>query len=190
MFGISPRRPSMTHMNFARCKRRILPAGRRKRPARPREQPIFPALEGSRYRIRLLRVLSHSHGRRKNGFGKRSARKQASRAYRAQNIPAGTVFSLVCRLHNVCALHCMEIYSLFAAFSPSYQNDCAFSSIITGFTRLRMDFPLLPSYNALKVSFFAAASPSSFSFEFAIALHSPPVRTLTGGNVKRMIYAY
>jgi len=31
-------------------------------PARPREQHIFPSLEGCRRRIRLLRVLSHSHG--------------------------------------------------------------------------------------------------------------------------------
>jgi len=97
---------------IARCKRKFLPAGGRNSPARPRDQPKYPLLEGSRHRIRLLRVHSHSHGGHLLGADKRKAHGKKSRASVTQVISSAIQLFHVCRLHGavfspvfVCFLH-------------------------------------------------------------------------------------
>ncbi len=87
-------------MDIARCKRYLSP-GRRAHscPARPREQPIDPSLEGSRRRFRLLRVHSHSHGGRIGDERKRFLRGK-QRPDRAESAAA---VLCACGLHRVLA---------------------------------------------------------------------------------------
>ena len=116
---------------FRTLQTQILPAGGRMCPARPREQPIVPPLEGSRRRIRLLRVHSHSHGKQPFGAGKRGARSKNTRGQMAQVVSVAVLLWRVCRLHGVVLLPCSGFCSPESMFLPSYQNFCPFSSEIT-----------------------------------------------------------
>jgi hypothetical protein len=84
-------------------------------------------LEGSRRRIRLLRVHSHSHGGAVVRARKRGARK-SNRASSAQGCGFAGVFCRVCWLHGAVFLPFSGFSSPESMFVPSYQNSFVFSS--------------------------------------------------------------
>ena len=128
--SVQPPAP-LFELSFRTLQTQILPAGGRMCPARPREQPIVPPLEGSRRRIRLLRVHSHSHGKQPFGAGKRGARSKNTRGQMAQVVSVAVLLWRVCRLHGAVLLPCSGFCSPESMFLPSYQNFCPFSSEIT-----------------------------------------------------------
>jgi hypothetical protein len=115
-------------VTFARCKRKSLPAGGRECPARPRGQPFIPlCLEGSRRRIRLLSVHSHSHGGAVAEAVKRVACKSPC-AFSAQVCRTAGFFCRVFRLHGAVFLPFSGFSSPDSMFLSSYQNYFVFSS--------------------------------------------------------------
>ena len=96
-------------------------------PCPAREQPKSPALEGSRHRIRLRRVHSHSHGEEVVCVVKRGARKSPG-AVSALGFGFAGVFCRVCRLHGAVFLPFSGVSSPESMFVPSYQNSFVFSS--------------------------------------------------------------
>ncbi len=114
---------------FRTLQTQILPAGGRKCPARPREQPMIPlfCLEGSRRRIRLLSVHSHSHGGAVERTVKRVACKSPC-AFSAQVCRTAGFFCRVFRLHGAVFLPFSGFFSPDSMFLSSYQNSFVFSS--------------------------------------------------------------
>lgn len=89
---------------------------------------IFPlCLEGSRRRIRLLSVHSHSHGGAMVSAFKRGARENPG-AVSALACGFACVFCRVCRLHGAVFLLFSGFLSPESMFVPSYQNSPVFSS--------------------------------------------------------------
>ena len=114
----------------------------------------FPlCLEGSRRRIRLLSVHSHSHGGSVISAVKRGARKSPGAVFALVCGFAG-VFCRVCRLHGAVFLPFSGILSPESMFLPSYQNSFVFSSenqqnctVCTAFSRfpVKSDCYRIPS---------------------------------------------
>ena len=84
-------------------------------------------LEGSRRRIRLLSVHSHSHGGTMVSAFKRGARENPGAVFALVCGFAG-VFGRVCRLHGAFFLPFSGFLSPESMFVPSYQNSSVFSS--------------------------------------------------------------
>ena len=130
---IPPTAPVLFLFIFCTLQTQNSPGRWAQEPCPAREQPKSPALEGSRHRIRLLRVLSHSHGKPGVCAGKHGTRTKASRAIGAPDaFPLNAVVS-ACRTHGWLFLRFSHFHSPFSAFSPSYQNEPAFSSGNTAF---------------------------------------------------------
>ena len=152
---------------------------------------ISLALEGSRHRIRLLRVLSHSHGKVCVCADKHGAQRKAFRTAGMQKALALDIVLCVCRSHGWLFLRLLRIHPPFSAFLPSYQNEPAFSSRNTAFFAqndwiFRSEYTIIRSKCVMRDLAFLFC----VSAEFAIVLHSRANETLTGSNGKRMIYAY
>ena len=140
-------------------------------PARPREQHMFPSSEGCRHRIRLLRVLSHSHGGVMFCMEKQSGLRKKTRCVnRAQVFVSAVVRMCICRLHGAFMLQLWVFLRFFAVFSPSYQNDCAFSSFIGAFVQRRVDFLPCAFYNEANAFFTAHQQDLGDSFRWSLQL--------------------
>ena len=125
--GRSRRRPIYLVLEGCTLQRRIVPTGGRKIPARPRDSGSFIhfALDARCRRIRLLRVLSHSHGAPALGVNFERARGKRTESPRANLAPGirEQRIVLVSRCeHAACRLS-------LGCFDPSYQRSRAISSV-------------------------------------------------------------
>jgi len=110
-----------------------------------------PLLEGSRHRIRLLRVLSHSHGKLGVCAGKHDARRKAFRTATVQKALALDIVLCVCRSHGWLFLRFLRILSPFRRFHHPIRMNPLFQAEIQHFSARYMDFPAGASYNTIKV---------------------------------------
>ena len=137
---------------------------------------IHFALNAHCRRIRLLRVLSHSHGAPALGVNFERARGKHTESPRANLAPGirEQRIVLVSRCeHAVCRLS-------LGCFDPSYQRSRAISSI-------RTIFFVEHTRNLPRQTMFALQHVSP---KFAIVFHSPDVEALTPGGMWGMMHAY
>ncbi|HWQ98766.1 MAG TPA: hypothetical protein VN538_11855 [Clostridia bacterium] len=133
----------------------FLPAGGRNCPARPRDQPIFPLVEGSRRRIRLLRVHSHSHGGHPFSAGTRKLRGEKPRAETALAGCFALAFVCVCRVHGAVFLPCSgksltrtDVFSILSELSRFFkQIRSKRYGLFAAFAARRVDFSARSIYN-------------------------------------------